>query len=327
MIRALRLASVLAALVVAPPLLAAEAVTVPAWTSPVGSVWTVRTTTVMTTAFDGSGAAPAETRTDRLELAHREQLVERGKDRAREVWTLDLEGGAVRVPPISQEPADPHEAYRRSMAMWGVALLEIETDATGAPLHLLGKEAIRKRVEEVLRGLVPPGGQAPSAPPPIVAAFDAHPEMLIDLLLPEARALAALQTAKPQTTTVGASWTREGPDRVAGVALSKKTVFTVEAVDPAARTVTVSWRDDFEPEALTKAFAALIEANLAAVRAKSGEVDEARRKALSTVAIANRGQIVVSLDDGATRVTEYTRTGRFGDLTTSLSTRIERRAP
>lgn len=317
-------ASALALLLLAAPAGADDGPMLPAYAPVPGTTWTVRSATTLTTTFDGTGAVAAATHTDRLELTHLQQAAETSGGLWREVWTLDVDGGSVAPAPLDGAPADPHAAYRRSMRMWGVDRLEIETDAAGIARQLLGAAAIRAAAEKTMAALVPPGAGTPPSVP-ILDAFRERPLMLVDVLLPESRALAALQTAAPQPVAAGRTWTAESGDLVAGIALAKKTVFTVDAVDAAARTVTVSWRDDFEAEALSRAFAPLLERNIAAVAAATkAEVPAERRKTLTAVAIDNHGRVTLSLVDGTTRTTEWSRTGRFGDMTTAIETRVTR---
>lgn len=321
MVRLSRLA--VALVLLAGPALADDPM-LPAYAPKPGTVWTVRSTTTVSTVFDGTGAVAAGDHTDRLALVHTQEAAEKAGDLWREVWTLDVDGAAVAAAPRDGSPADPHAAYRRSLAMWSVSKLEIETDATGMARKLLGADAIGRTVDAALAQAFPPSAGSPPPKIPIVEAFRADPRMLIDVLIPEQRALAALQTAAPQPVAVGRTWSTDGRDMVAGAALDKKTTFTVEAVDAAAATVTVAWVDAFDPAALAKAFAPLLDQNLAGVTAAKGEPTAEARKALTTASVDNHGRVVLSLADGTTRRAEWTRAGRFGDLATRIETTVTR---
>ncbi|MER2605652.1 MAG: hypothetical protein ABTQ29_07485 [Siculibacillus sp.] len=302
---------------------AEEKLTVPGYAPKSGVAYVVRSSSIMTNAFDGSGTLPKGEKIDRLDLRHRQVATSTASGTWREVWTLDLDGAAARAALGRAEPTSPTDAYRRSMSIWGAERLELDVDAAGMATKLLGTDAILARARAELAAV--PGGAGETSPAAqIVAAFAKEPLTLLDILLPEHRIFAALQAPAAHEVTVGATWTQEGGDVVRGVPLPKKTIFVVDGLTPDRRAVSVSWHDEIDHEDLSRTFAPLLDQGIAALRARGTEPTAAQRAALGEVRLSNAGRVVISLDTGMAIAAEHTRSARFGEVTTTVVSKIER---
>ncbi len=137
-----------------------------------------------------------------------------------------------------------NDNFRETIKTYGTEDVTLETTANGSPVALVNAAQILENLRSNAMALI---GTIPS-----LRQIMQYPDIIIDILVPEAALLALGQADSDMEMTVGESWTVSGAEKINGIEIPTSSTWLVEAMDPVQRTVTFSMMKTFDSAALGK---------------------------------------------------------------------------
>ncbi|MBB3645416.1 hypothetical protein FHX14_001586 [Rhizobium sp. BK619] len=262
------------------------------------------TETDMSFWFDNSGASV----TARGVFHPRMTVLSRDETGMRVRWSLNAE-----LPEGTAGPADSYQMnllYRNSLAAYGTSTLEVETDLNGFPSNPVGVDRILAHMREMAANA--PGGE--NGVNGIIGKIEQNPLLIVTALVPEAQLLASGQFYQDQVMQIGQAAVESRIEDYNGVNVSVTSTWTLESIDAASHTATLSLSEEFDPAALSQSQQPAAAKMMAAFPERVKNLTADQLASIKRAGKTRSVKFVVSLDDGsaveATEIVSVT-TGGF----------------
>lgn len=291
----------------------AETITLPAFAPALGKdiVYRVETETTVSIADKG-------TKTVRGDFHNTLVVNERLADGFRGRWRVDPQ-------PPSQGSFESNDLYRQTIGVYGLTVVEIDTNARGQPVRLNDGGAIKRHMEDTIRRTF---GTSPVAPGTVLDTMlkkiAADPMFPVRALVPALNLTTAMQSDKPREFEIGKVNTTTNVAGAFGDTAAATLSWSLASVDRNARTVTFTWSDEADPNGVAAAAKKYIDREVAAARLQHGTLSPLQLLELTSASTTRKGLARVSLDDGVTIYAEETVSQRLGPMRNETTVKVTR---
>jgi len=292
----------------------AETVTLPAFAPALGKDFAYRVETETAVSIAAKG-----TKTARGDFHNTLNVAARSGDGFRVRWCVDPQ-------PPAQGTFESNDLYRQTIGLYGLTEVEIDTNARGEPVRLNDGGAIKRHMEDTIRrtmgtGPIPPGTVLDT----MLKKISADPMFPVRALVPALNLTTMMQTDKPRDFEVGkVNTSMNVPGAFGDTVAAATSRWSLASVDRAARTVTFTWNDEADADAVAERARKYIDGEVAAARLQHGTLSPLQMLELTSASTTRKGLARISLDDGMTLYAEETVSVRLGPMRNDTTMKVTR---